>query len=270
MHTTCSDGALSPAGILEIVRKKKLAAFAITDHDTIDGYHKVKELLNDDDPELITGVELSVIVGDSDLHMLAYLFDPDDEEFNRALTEFQIKRNSRCREIVERLNRQGMPLLFEAVEKAATGKALGRPHVATAMVEQGLVSRFDEAFSEHIGNHCPAYVPKSKLSSEQAINLVHGAGGIAVLAHPFIAEMHQHIDMLIGLGIDGLEVYHYSHKRHNRLLLKKIVARHNLVGTGGSDFHGRHDHESEIGAQQVPADVIKEMKRKALHIRGTA
>ncbi len=270
MHTTCSDGALSPAEILEVVRKKKLAAFAITDHDTIDGYREAKRLLNDDDPELITGVELSVIVGDNDLHMLAYLFDPDDEQFNRALTEFQEKRNSRSREIVERLNQQGMNLSYEAVERAATGSAIGRPHIASAMVEQGLVSRFDEAFKEYIGNHCPAYVPKSKLSPEQAINLVHDAGGIAVLAHPFIAEMHLHIDMLIGLGIDGLEVYHYSHKRHNRLLLKKMAARHGLARTGGSDFHGRHEHESEIGAQQVPADVIEEMKRKALHIRGTA
>ena len=204
LHTTCSDGALTPAELLEKVRSAGLAAFAIADHDTIDGYHQARQLLRDGDPELIAGVELSVLIGQEDLHLLAYFFDPNNEQFNESLRRFQEKRNQRGAQMVERLNEQGIAITFEAVVKAAGGSVIGRPHVAQALLDLGVTSHFEEAFHKYIGNACPAYVPKSILTPEAALPLVHNAGGVAVVAHPFVDDMHVHIERMASLGWTAL------------------------------------------------------------------
>jgi predicted metal-dependent phosphoesterase TrpH len=159
-------------------------------------------------------------------------------------------------------------ITYEAVEQAAHGSAVGRPHIADVLVEHGVVRQFDEAFREYIGNHCPAYVPKSRLSPNAAIELVHRAGGVAVLAHPYIADMVRFIDTLIPLGLDGLEAYHYSQDRQQRRQLKRLAARHGLIVTGGSDFHGRSDREGQVGAEHVPAELLDALKQRQLLIRG--
>ncbi len=270
LHTDRSDGALAPADLLEIVRKKKLAAFAITDHDTLDGYRAVRQLLTEGDPELIAGVELSVDAEGDDMHMLAYLFDPEDSAFKASLQDFQNKRNQRVRLMVEKLNRLGVDITFEDVRKAGKGPALGRPHVAQAMLDVGAIDHFDVAFRKYIGNACVAYVPKTKMTPAETIKLIHAAGGIAVLAHPCIGDMVRHVEKLVDLGLDGLEVYHYAHNRQDISRLKKLCARYRLVLSGGSDYHGRHEREGEVGAQQVPADLLVGLKQKAQSIRGTA
>jgi 3',5'-nucleoside bisphosphate phosphatase len=152
--------------------------------------------------------------------------------------------------------------------EAANGSAIGRPHIAEAMVKQGLAGSTDDAFRKYIGDRCPAYIPKSIVRPEEAISLIHRAGGLAVMAHPYINDMHKHIPALVKQGLDGLEVYHYSHNRQQVQELKRLTARHNLVKTGGSDFHGRQEHEGEIGAYQVPVEYLSNMKNRALEIRG--
>ena len=135
IHTSCSDGALSPAEVLDRVRDAKLAAFAIADHDTVDGFREVNRLRQESDPELISGVELSATHQDEDVHMLAYLFDPESTAVESALKEFQEKRNQRGRLIVEKLGELGLDVPFEAVLKAANHSVVGRPHIASSPVK---------------------------------------------------------------------------------------------------------------------------------------
>ena len=266
MHTSLSDGALTPAELLVKVRAASLAAFAVADHDTVEGYRQMRELLVPGDAELITGLELSVAVNGSDLHMLAYLFNPDHAEFMETLGKFREARNLRGDKMVRKLNEQGLNLQFEAVLEAANGSAVGRPHIAEAMVKQGLVRSFEEAFRKHIGDRCPAYIPKSMIRPEEAISLIHRAGGLAVLAHPMINDMHRHIPSLVKQGLDGLEIYHYSHNFQQVQELKRLAVRHDLLMTGGSDFHGRQEHEGEIGAYQVPIEYLNSMKERAQEV----
>lgn len=269
LHTTASDGVLTPAQLLDEVRSKELVAFSIADHDTLDGYREASGLLTDTDPELVPGLELSVAADDDDMHMLAYLFDPDHDELASALARFCKERNQRGHRMVERLNEQGLDLSFDAVVQAAAGAAVGRPHIAEAMLAEGLVSSFEEAFRKYIGNRCPAYIPKSIIGPKETIDLIHRARGVAVLAHPFINDMHRHVEMLAGLRLDGLEVSHYSHSRQKVQELKRLAKRHGLLLSGGSDFHGRQEHEGEIGADQVPVEYLDKLKDRAQEIRGT-
>jgi predicted metal-dependent phosphoesterase TrpH len=269
MHTNRSDGVLTPAELLERVRASGVRAFAVTDHDTLDGYRAVLELLQPDDPELISGVELSVDCYGEDLHLLGYLFDPDHEGLNSELRRFQEERNRRGRLMVQKLEQLGLDVPYDEVLREAGGSAIGRPHVAEAMVRVGAVSGFDEAFRKYIGNDGPAYVPKVKLTPDQAIDLVHGAGGVAVLAHPGINGMYRYVEELAGMKLDGIEVYHYSHSGHQVKQFKDLARRYHLLQSGGSDFHGRHDTEGEIGAEPVPLDYLGRLKQRVREIRGT-
>jgi predicted metal-dependent phosphoesterase TrpH len=262
IHTTHSDGTCSGARVLEIVRREELAAFSLTDHDSIDGYLAVVGRLEADDPELVPGVELSAEVDNDDLHILGYLFDPHDEKLNFALRNFQVKRELRARLIVEKLNKLGLGLTYEAVKENVTGAVVGRPHIAEAMFKANLTKSYQEAFDNYIGNSGPAYVPKTRMTPAEAISLIHGAGGLVFLAHPFIGDMMRHLDLLLALGLDGIEVYHYSHNRESIAFLKKVVEKYNLLATGGSDFHGRSGQNGTIGSMKVPFEYLENMKEK--------
>jgi len=269
MHTNLSDGLLTPSELLERVRAVGLKAFAVTDHDTLDGYLAVRELLAAGDPELVTGVELSVDCHGEDLHLLGYLFDPNHERLNSELRRFQEERNRRGRLMVQKLEQLGLDVPYDEVLRQASGAAVGRPHVAEAMVRVGVVSGFDEAFKKYIGNDGPAYVPKVKLNPDQAIDLVHGAGGVAVLAHPGINDMYRYVEELAGMKLDGIEVYHYSHSRRQVKQFKELARRYKLHQSGGSDFHGRHEIEGEIGSEPVSLDYLDRLKQRAEEIRGS-
>jgi len=201
--------------------------------------------------------------------MLAYLFAPDHDELTSTLVRFREERNQRGHRMVERLNEQGLDLSFDAVVRAAAGAVVGRPHIAEAMLAEGLVGSFEEAFHKYIGNHCPAYIPKGIIGPRETIDLIHQAQGVAVLAHPYINDMHRHVEMLAGLRLDGLEVNHYSHSSQKVQELKRLAKRHGLLLSGGSDFHGRQEHEGEIGADQVPVEYLDKLKDRAQEIRGT-
>ena len=268
LHTTKSDGVLTPSQLLDAVRTLKLSAFAIADHDTIDGYLEANDITKPHDPELVAGLELSVATGDGDMHLLAYLFDPEHEEMIETLESFRGARNQRGHEMVQRLGRQGLKLPFEAVLEAASGSAIGRPHIAEALVKQGLAGSIEEAFRKYIGNRCAAYIPKSMIRPPEAIALVHRAGGVAVLAHPFINDMHRLVPSLVKIGLDGLEIHHYAHTHQQVDELKRLAEKHHLLLSGGSDYHGRQEHEGEIGADPVPVEYLAKMKGRAREIRG--
>ncbi len=267
LHTTHSDGTCNPVELLNLVRESRVSAFAITDHDTLGGYAEARKLLRASDPELVPGVELSVAINDDDVHLLAYLFDPENPALAEALEDFQRKRVERGRQIIAKLHGLGIDIPFEEVEKAAGGSAIGRPHIADTMVSLKKVHSYQDAFDRYISKSSPAYVPKAVLSPEQAISLVHQAGGVAVLAHPFIDDMARHLDMLLHYGLDGIEVYHSSHASHEVDRLKRIAKRHDLAPSGGSDFHGREGRFGMIGSQAVPAECLATLKQRAQRVR---
>ncbi len=263
MHTNCSDGVFTPAEILEKVRSAKLSAFAITDHDTIDGFKAVQNLLNEGDPELICGVELSASYKDADLHILAYGFSPDYIHLTNALTRFQESRNQRGRKMVEKLNQLGVNISYHDVQKKAGPGVIGRPHVAEAMFDSGAVKRYNEAFEKYIGKGGPAYVAKANFAPNEAIELIHSAGGAAVLAHPAVGDAHQHIEMLVGMGLDGLEVFHPEHSNDDVKKFKKVAQEFALSITGGSDFHGREGRSDKIGSQKVYLAYLTDLLQKS-------
>jgi predicted metal-dependent phosphoesterase TrpH len=263
IHTNFSDGLLSPGQLLEAVRQKQLAAFAVTDHDTIKGYEAIRELLADGDPKLVPGVELSVSYNRDDIHVLAYCFDPDHEVFNRALRDFQKNRNQRARRMVEKLNELGVQITFEQVEEGAVGTVIGRPHVAEAMARAKAVPSYESAFAKYIGDGKPAYVPKPNFSPSEAIDLIHKAGGVAILAHPMIENRIRHLEMFVDLGLDGIEVYHSFHNRGDVDRLKHLADRYRLLVSGGSDYHGREGRFGDIGSQKVPMECLDKIETRA-------
>lgn len=251
MHTNCSDGALSPVELMESVRSAGLVAFSVTDHDTLDGYRATKKLLNENDPELITGIELSVSNSDYEMHLLAYCFDPDDENLNNAITRFQTNRNHRGNKMVERLNELGVDITIEMVNKIAGGAAIGRPHVARAILESNAIKSYEVAFTKFIGNDGPAYVPKESFTLDETIKLIHAAGGAVVLAHPAIGKTYRYIPMLVEAGLDGIELAHPSANVSDRDRIRNLAREHKLLITGGSDYHGLESRCAPIGSQKV-------------------
>lgn len=264
MHTNHSDGLLSPAELLEKVRSAQLTGFSVTDHDTLTGWKAVNRLLSDHDAELISGTELSVRMEDDDVHILAYLFDPDDVELNSALEFCQAKRSDRGREIVTRLQNLGLGITFDDVKLTAGDGVIGRPHIAQTLATLGLTRQYEEAFYKYIGNGGPAYVPKYQLTPSDAFRLVHQAGGVVILAHPALGDMFRHLEHLVPLGLDGIEAHHYSHKPEDTKKAKQAARQYDLLLSGGTDFHGRGMREAPLGSIQVPPEYLERMKERAL------
>ncbi len=253
----------SPLEILEKVRKKKLTAFSITDHDSIDACFEIENVLTEDDPEFIPGLELSVTYGDFDLHLLAYCFDQRSEQLQTKVKEFCSYRNERGVKIVEKLNDMDVEINIEDVKKIAGTAAIARPHIAEAIFKSGAVKSYDQAFRKYIANGKPAYVAKKNFTPEEAIKMIHDAGGIVVLAHPAIDETFRHLEMLVGLGLDGIECFHSYHKQKDIDQFKHFAERWRLVITGGSDFHGREGSYGKVGSQHVPEEYLPAIKERA-------
>ncbi|MDZ4723174.1 MAG: PHP domain-containing protein [candidate division Zixibacteria bacterium] len=268
MHTSCSDGLYSAQKLLDIVRTKNLDAFAVTDHDTIEGYRQMSPLLTGSDPELVPGVELSVNVDGDDMHMLAYLFDPEHPRLTDALEEFKEKRSTRGFNMVKKLQKLGLQITFEDVLRIADGAVIGRPHIAETLLQMRQVSTMEEAFRKYIGFDGPGYEAKASWIPRKAIDLVHEAGGVAVMAHAGIAEMHRHIPHLAPLGLDGIEVFHYAHSTVMITQLLGLAETYSMIITGGSDFHGRSGREVPIGALKVPIDCLENLKRRVESFAG--
>lgn len=252
LHTNYSDGVKTPSELLEMVKEKKLAVFSITDHDNINGFKKMKTLLSENDPVLISGVEVSTTHDGADMHILAYLFDPDNRQLNDSLDEFQKRRHRRGIKMVEKLNEMNVPLEYSEVEEQAAGGSIGRPHVALALLRKDLVSYYEEAFIKYIGDGKPAYVPKENFTPKEAIDIIHQAGGLAVLAHPGINNKEQYLDLLLEYGIDGIECYHSSHRQSDVDRYINLAKRHRLLISGGSDYHGIENRYGVVGSQRVP------------------
>lgn len=255
-HTTASDGALAPTAVVEAAKIVDLAAIAITDHDTVDGLEEANEAGARLGVRIVPGVELSTHFEGEEMHMLG-LHMRDLGALSSALRGFREGRINRGEQIVAILNRAGIPVTMEAVLRQAAGGAVGRPHVARAMIEGGWVSEFREAFDKWIGAGKPAYVAKEQFAAAEAIALVHRAGGITVWAHPGDMATHARVGRLAAIGLDAVEVLHPSHPPYVQNKILNALNDLGLLPSGGSDWHGTTDGYRRLGGQQVPVEWLE-------------
>lgn len=266
-HTHCSDGQLSPKALVHKAALSGITALAITDHDCVDGLAEARQAGIQHNVEIINGVELSVTVGETEVHLLGYFFDDEHPGLRAHLAAFMHQRRLRAIRMVEKIKALGCPLRFEAVERQAVGKAIGRPHVARALVAEGLVESYEDAFERYIGDGKPAFVAKPLVPAAEALALLHDAGGIGVLAHPGHWTADATLMLLIRAGLDGIEVVHPSHDDSLIRYYRQVACDFVLIETGGSDYHGTYPgSEPRLGYYTIPYALLERARRAASNV----
>lgn len=259
IHSTASDGTFSPAEILALAQDLNLAAIAITDHDTINGSKEALSIGVPPSLKFLTGVEISAAPPSSfpysgSLHILGYSIKIDNPLLNKTLAALQEARKNRNPGIIDRLNSMGVAISMDELLNEVGGGQLGRPHIARFMVKKGYVESIKEAFNKYLGKGKPAYLDKYRIDCSKAIEVILGAGGIPVIAHPFllnprnIEDIEKLVITLKAMGLKGIEVYYSEHSQDNISKLEDIANRHELLMTGGSDFHGSLKPEIKMGS----------------------
>ena len=254
-HSTASDGSRAPADVVREAKRIGLAAIAITDHDTVAGITEATAMAEELGVRVVPGVELSAVEGDVETHILG-LHLSDTRELEAKLVALREMRRTRAERMVLRLNELGVRIEFASVLEQAAGGAIGRPHVARAMIAEGWAVDFRDAFDRYLGNGRPAYVTKERLVVAEATSLIHRAGGLAVLAHPSHSGTKERIAAFVEQGMDGIEVRHPSHSAEDTARLAALVEHFSLVPSGGSDWHGSADGPRTLGMMRVPAEWL--------------
>ncbi|MDP9613336.1 PHP domain-containing protein [Streptomyces demainii] len=266
-HSTASDGTDTPAELVRNAAAAGLDVVALTDHDTVGGYAEATRALPSG-LTLIPGAELSCRLNGVSLHMLAYLFDPAEPELARERELVRDDRVPRARAMVGKLRELDVPITWERVAEIAGAGAVGRPHIATALVELGVVESVSDAFTtEWLADGGRAHVEKHELDPFEAIRLIKGAGGVAVFAHPLAVKRgrcvpESAIGELAAAGLDGVEVDHMDHSEDTRARLRGLAAELGLLTTGSSDYHGSRK-TCRLGEYTTDPEVYGEIVRRA-------
>ena len=255
IHTTASDGKLSPAEIVRRAATLRLSVIAITDHDTVDGISAALETAAAfPGLTVIPGVEISTDVPSGEVHILGYYIAYTEPHLKLQLEKFRSSRTTRAEKMVARLESQGIHIEWSRVKEIAGSGSIGRLHIAQVMLEQGYISSIKEAFTGYIERSGPAYVEREKMTPQEAVSLILAAGGLPVLAHPFTSgEPETLITELTKTGLVGVETYYQDYTANQVERLLTLADEHNLIPTGGSDFHGLgYDNETQMGQPNVP------------------
>jgi len=261
IHTHYSDSTSSPLEVLKDAKKNEIACIAITDHDTIDGIKPTIKAAKEFNIEVIPGVELSAEMEGRDIHILGYMFDYDDQTFINHLKDMQSSRLKRMEKMIKKLKGLGIDgIKMDEVCALAKSDAVGRPHLATIMIEKGVVSDYREAFNSYLADWAPAYVPKFKQTPIEAIKMIHDAKGVAVLAHPFITKVDELIVQFVAAGLNGIEVYYPNISKKITEYYRNIADKYQLIATGGSDAHGKAKKNTYVGKTKTPYSVVEDLK----------
>lgn len=264
IHTRYSDGTMSPQEVVADALHCGINCIAITDHDTVDGISPAIEAAQGHDLEVMPGIELSTEINGKDVHMLGYLFNWQDASLVEQLTEMQNARAERMKQMIQKLEALGIHnISFEEINDAARTRALGRPHLAAALVEKKVVGSMRAAFDKFLAEGAPAYVPKFKQTPREAIELIKGFGGIAVLAHPMLSNVDELIPGFVQAGLGGLEAHYPNCSVNVMCFYENLARKHHLVITGGSDAHGEAKKHTFIGKVRIPYDLVEKLKEAA-------
>lgn len=269
-HTTASDGTLAPRQLVGRAARLGLKYLGITDHDSTAGVAEAMAAGQQSGVTVIPGVEINTDVPGAEVHVLGYYLDPDHAELVEQLARIREGRVGRARKMAEVLTGMGAPVAFERILQIAGEGAIGRPHVAQALLEAGHVGSYQEAFAKYIGRNSPAYVERMKFSPAEACALIRRAGGVPALAHPVFFDrfgaikstfdLHALLPHMIESGLAGIEVYYPGYDALTIEYLLGIARRYGLIATGGTDFHGVRPNEGDLGGVYVPVKVVRRLR----------
>jgi predicted metal-dependent phosphoesterase TrpH len=267
-HTTASDGLDAPATLVQRARDVGLAAIAIADHDTVAAHLTLSEA-DTRGVSIIPAIEMSANVGTAEVHILGYFVDPTSQHLADALAQLRGQRIRRVERFCARLTALGLPLTMDDVLAHATGESVGRPHIARAMIDRGYVASVNDAFERYLAGGRPAFVPRDDVTPEWSIELIHQAGGVAVLAHPYTTgDPAAMMDRLLLVGLDGAEVEYGSYGEEQRAILRELAATRSLIPTGGSDYHGAtHRENTPLGSGNVPMAIVEQLRDRSERYR---
>lgn len=267
LHTIFSDGTYTPEELVFQASKHGFSALALTDHDTIEGCPRAAAACGAANIEFVAGTELTAEQDGDELHILGYFLNVENPRLLAETAKFQGVRQNRIREIVARLNEVQVPITTDAVFALANCRSPGRPHVARALVKAGLCGSLDEAFERFLKKNRPAWVPKFKMSAADAIDLIHHAGGVAIMAHPGLTHCDEVIPSMVAAGLDGIECFHTKHSTAIAEHYLEIADRFNLLVTGGSDCHGMSKGKPLIGTIKLPYQHVEKLSAKVAERR---
>jgi predicted metal-dependent phosphoesterase TrpH len=267
LHSTASDGVYAPAELVRICLQAGLRYISLADHDTTDGTQEALDAAEGTELTVIPGVELSTQhEGAFEVHILGYYLDHHYPPLQERLVHLRQSRIERAQAILALLSAQGYPLSWERVAALAEDGSLGRPHIAQAMVEAEYVDSVEAAFRDYLRRGGTAYVPRAKLLPQEAITLILEAGGVPVLAHP--THVVEHLPALVRAGLLGLEAYYGDYPDPEVAFLVRLAAKHSLVVTGGTDYHGGGITTAGApGARDVPVEVVEALRARAEEVR---
>ena len=269
LHTTASDGRLSPTELIQMVGGNGLKQVSISDHDSTEGLAEAYEAAREfPDMRIIPGIELSTDVPGDEVHMLGYFIQYEDEEFQRVLQGFRRGRIERGRAMVDKLDELGMHISWERVQEIAGDGSVGRPHIALALVEQGYFKEPKEAFAEYLGRNGLAYAEREKMTPTDGVGLLRSVGSVPVLAHPtYLNDMEATIVHLKAAGLVGMEVFYAQYSPETVLELAALAAKYDLIPCGGSDYHGLGNSGEPLpGTLGPPPETVDRLEEAAQKI----
>ncbi|MBI2836458.1 MAG: PHP domain-containing protein [Chloroflexi bacterium] len=262
VHSTASDGRLSPAEVIHEAARLGLTYIALADHDTVNGIEEALETARDyPGLTMIPGVEINTDVPKGEAHILGYCIGCQHSELLETLARLRDSREGRAQQMIAKLVKLGMPIEWERVREIAGTGSVGRPHIAQALLEKGYISTIREAFDKYLASGGPAHVEREKISPADAVHLVVRAGGLPVLAHPFtVPDPEPLIVELKAHGLEGIEVHYNHYSDEERKKLGALARKYQLIATGGSDYHGIDmTNETPMGGANVPLESAKRL-----------
>lgn len=269
VHSSCSDGTLSPSELVRYALKKKLAAIALTDHDTIDGLAELFSSAEGTGLEVVAGIEFSTEFHGKDVHIVGLDFDYQMPEFCRQLTRFQNSRDLRNEKMIQRLREEGSDITWEAMEREYPDAVWTRAHFGKYLLAHGFVSDIKEAFSKYLGDDGSCFIPREKVTPVQAVELIRLAGGIPVLAHPMLYHMDDASmdELIVGMkevGLIGIEALYSTYSKEEEEHVYRLAEKHGLVLSGGSDYHGSTKPDIDLGSGRgnlrVPYEFLTRLR----------
>jgi predicted metal-dependent phosphoesterase TrpH len=264
LHTTASDGRLSPAQLVARATAAGLTTISVTDHDTVAAIGEVSEVAKGVNIRVVAGIEITAVDDGRDVHMLGYFFDPESASLAAVLQQQRALRVARLREIGAKLATLGMVVDVESVLLAAAarpGSSVGRPQVARELVRAGYVTSVQEAFDKWLATGRPAFIPRTGPSPAAIVDAIHEAGGLASMAHPGVTQRDELIGPLVDRGMDAIEIYHSDHTPQDQNRYQVIARRYGVPVSGGSDFHGEETRRNTLGVVTLPPaafDALRE------------